>query len=361
MNLMLFWHASGVINYHDRFSSLANVFEKLTVIVPKNYKETKGIPCSKVYTTKVLSTSFNNHPSTILYHKLNELNWKEVDIVWIHEEAYSLSSLQISSHCRKRKIPYVLESAVINMRFSFYGMNILEKTVMNNSAYVCFRNQQVKSFLLKRGLKKNKLGIEIANGVTASKNDFAKIKDKKEQNDNKYRIGFVGRIFKAKGVLVLANALSKMDKEIEFLLAGEEEEVGVLEEIFKIYSKTIYLGKLNFEELNSIYQSIDVLVLPSIPTKKWTEQFGRVLSEGIVQGTYACGSKIGAIPKIVGRKNTFEPNNVESLKNFLENILTDNSYRNRRKKQYNNILKNYTWDSQSVLIKSLCMKITNGQ
>lgn len=359
MKLLMFWHAAGVINYHDRFESLVKYFDCFSIVIPKDFKESKHIPNSPKYNTIVLKTKWNYHPSTLIYNKLKKVHWKNFDMVWIHEEAYSISAFQIATHCIKNKIPYILESAVISMRFSFFGLNWIEKIVMNNSACVCYRNQQVKSFLLARGLDSTKVGIEIANGVAID--PLSKIIDNKnfEIKKNSYRIGFVGRVFTAKGVLVLAKALSLLQKNIEFVIAGQEEKNGIIEEIISIYPNTKYLGKLDFKDLNTVYQSIDILVLPSIPTKNWTEQFGRVLSECIAKGTYSCGSNIGAIPRIVGKQNTFMPNNIESLKSFLENILENNSYRVEWMKQYENISKNMTWDSQSILIQDLCISFTN--
>ena len=48
------------------------------------------------------------------------------------------------------------------------------------------------------------------------------------------------------------------------------------------------------------YRSLDVLAVPSLPTRSWTEQFGRVAVEAMAYGIPVVSSDAGALPDVVG-------------------------------------------------------------
>ena len=352
MNLLMFWHASGIEHYHDRFNALAFRFDSLTVAISRDFKETKVIPQSSNFQTLILRSIINLHPSLFIYTGIRNIEWNNYDVVWIHEELHSLSTFQIALFCKWNKIPFIVESAVINKKVNFFGLNILERYVMTSVYAVCYRNNDVKEVLIERGLKENKLGIMLFNGVSLSSNESLVRIDKNQR----IKIGFVGRLFSAKGVLVLAEALVKLNMEVDLVIVGREIEDGIVHKTKQIYQRTDYRGELGYDKLSRLYESLDILVLPSIPTKSWTEQFGRVLSEAIVHGTYACGSRIGAIPDIVGLENTFKPNSAVAIEEFLRDLITNQDILELWKIQYSNVEFNYTWEKQAELMESIAFK-----
>lgn len=346
--ILLFWHASGVDNYHDRFDSLSKYF-KLTVVVSKDFKETITIPNSSKYKTITLNSFLNFHASLFFYKNLSSLNFSNYDIIYIHEEPYSLNTFQIALKAYKSKTPYVLDSAVINMRYNFYGFNFLERFVLNNALGVYYRNDEVKNYLLKRGLFRKQLISTIPNGVKID-NKVNNLLVKKNIKSI-LRIGYAGKIRKDKGLIVLSNALKEFKVNYFFQFCGIIEEKETYKNILSILPNAKYLGVLDADQMNSFYEDLDILILPSIPTEKWTEQFGRVLTEAISRGVYACGSRVGFIPEIVGQENTFLPNNKKELLNFLNKIFHNSSYKSELHYQYKTLVEKYSWDSISKKIK----------
>lgn len=51
--------------------------------------------------------------------------------------------------------------------------------------------------------------------------------------------------------------------------------------------------------MHTVFRRMDVLVLPSLTTATWTEQFGRVLVEAMSQGIPVVGSDAGEIPWVI--------------------------------------------------------------
>jgi glycosyltransferase involved in cell wall biosynthesis len=73
-----------------------------------------------------------------------------------------------------------------------------------------------------------------------------------------------------------------------------------------------------YDEMPSLYASASALVLASLPTRGWEEQFGMVLVEGMASGTPVLASASGAIPEVLdGRGALFAPGDWRELARLL--------------------------------------------
>ncbi len=69
----------------------------------------------------------------------------------------------------------------------------------------------------------------------------------------------------------------------------------------------------------SVLPALDVLVLPTIGTRTWTEQFGRVLTEAMACAVPVVGSRCGEIPAVIGDAgDLFPPGDAAALAAILE-------------------------------------------
>jgi glycosyltransferase involved in cell wall biosynthesis len=67
------------------------------------------------------------------------------------------------------------------------------------------------------------------------------------------------------------------------------------------------LGALQRRDMDQFWHAIDLLVLPSLTTPRWAEQFGRVLVEAMARGVPVVGSSSGAIPEVIGQAGLIFP------------------------------------------------------
>lgn len=113
-------------------------------------------------------------------------------------------------------------------------------------------------------------------------------------------IGFCGRISHEKGIHNLIDAVKSISNSI-ILFAGPHGKDVVGEEVYnekmkkKLQQANIpfhFLGTLSGSKLSAFYQSIDVLVLPSINK---TEAFGMVQVEAMLQGTPVIASDLPGV------------------------------------------------------------------
>jgi len=61
-----------------------------------------------------------------------------------------------------------------------------------------------------------------------------------------------------------------------------------------------FVDAVRREELPAYLRGVDILVLPSLTTPAWKEQFGRVLVEAMACGIPVVGSDSGTIPEVIG-------------------------------------------------------------
>jgi len=118
--------------------------------------------------------------------------------------------------------------------------------------------------------------------------EFLKLKEKN------IWIGFAGRVSSEKGIEYLIDAIAKIKtntKNIKLVFAGpygkavageNQYYLKILTLLKKNKIESIFFGNLQEGDLTAFYQTIDLLVLPSINS---TEAFGMVQAEAMLYGT----------------------------------------------------------------------------
>lgn len=115
-------------------------------------------------------------------------------------------------------------------------------------------------------------------------------------------IGFVGRFVRAKGVLVLLDALEQVRGRWSLLLLGS----GPLESTIRSWvsarglNHRVRIVLAKHDEVPRYLAAMDMLVAPSQTTSQWVEQFGRMIIEAFACRVPVIGSNSGEIPHVVG-------------------------------------------------------------
>lgn len=185
---------------------------------------------------------------------------------------------------------------------------------------------------------------------------------KKDSSSNGIvRILFVGRIVKEKGIHFILDAIEAFQdrKDIEWWFVGEGSMKHEILLKAQQFSNVKYWGKINDEnQLASIYQQAQILLLPSVKSEKWEELFGIVLIEAMACGVVPISTaSVGPKTIISDGDNGFlieaESN---SLISKINTLLTNSDLLDEMSKSASDTVdRNYTINKTALTWKEVCV------
>lgn len=109
------------------------------------------------------------------------------------------------------------------------------------------------------------------------------------REDRPIRIGYVGRLEKAKGIADLLAAVPYITADFELHLVGTGQYARECEELARQDSRIRYLGVLPVDAVQRHMQQLDILVQPSLTTD---DGWGVVVSEALLNGAAIVASDV---------------------------------------------------------------------
>lgn len=123
---------------------------------------------------------------------------------------------------------------------------------------------------------------------------------------NHLNVVFVGRYTWEKGIFDLLAAWKDVNNitkcTAKLTLVGEGPARDSIEAFIKSKSvpNVALCGPVDYGRVPLIFNSADITVVPSLPTRFWQEQFGRVITESQACGTPVIASETGGVPYAMG-------------------------------------------------------------
>lgn len=145
--------------------------------------------------------------------------------------------------------------------------------------------------------------------------------------DDKFVVGYVGRLRDEKGVDLLLRALALLPDKCRAMIVGDgpaRDGLRQLADELGIVHRVEFRPPVEQADLPQIYWRLHALVLPSRSTPHWCEQFGRVLVEAMACGIPVIGSNSGEIPQVIGDAGLiFRQGSVADLREKVRQLLDD--------------------------------------
>ncbi len=238
------------------------------------------------------------------------------DIVDVHEEPYSLAARGIV-RAAAREVPNA--TIVIYTAQNLYKRYPLffrrsERKVLRRvaAAYPC--STEAGQVLRRKGyggpLHVLPLGVSPA--------------PPRPDANGRLRVGFVSRLVPEKGgrlaVEAFARASQGLDATLEIVGSGPDEpSLRAL-----AGDNVVFTGAIPQHEALERISSYDVLLVPSLGTKRWKEQFGRVVAQGLAAGTPVIASDSGSLPEVLGGAGEIvSEGDADALADTLSTLLRD--------------------------------------
>jgi glycosyltransferase involved in cell wall biosynthesis len=238
------------------------------------------------------------------------LNGWKPDLIFLDEEPWSLVALQTFIEFRDAAVLFFTkENLPKGIPWPF---SRLERWVYSEAAGAFAVSQEVEGVLRDKGFygRVQQLYHSYDPQLFRLRTDDEKRALKREYGipDNATVFGYFGRLAPEKGLHDLVSAVRILAAEAAvpnwfFLCVGngpmEKEIKAALESIPPGRYRT--LKALPHDRVGALLGTVDILVLPSRTTRRWKEQFGRILVEAMACGAAVVGSDSGEIPHLIER------------------------------------------------------------
>jgi len=333
-------HAAAYPEERKKFEYLAQQPElDIMLIQPKQWAQIgreenfRSLKQNTAFKTVHANALFRNyHHRSFFINKIRAVfkNFQP-DIIHLFEEANTFFSLQ-AVICKRLFAPHSklifdnFQNVLFeHAEFKFHQFyDYIEKKVFEEAVCATVRYSGSRDYLTHRNFQKPiyelPWGVDLS--LFSRKNPDI-IQQKYDLAG--FSLAYIGRIEEEKGVLFLINALSELEKDFRLLIIGgglaEKKMLRMISEL-NLSHKIHYIGYVPHQELPVYYSAVNCVVVPTISTPGFQEQFGRVIVESMACGTPVIGSTSGAIPSVIGDAGlVFEENNMAALIQNLETMI----------------------------------------
>lgn len=315
--------------------------------VDKTYAfEHPGETSYKVYPTKAYLAF---HPNLYFYYPpalQKVIEDFKPELIHIEQEPFSLCGFQLVRAGKRRGVKLVMTTLQnLDKRYPL-PFRIIERHNLKSIDHLIAGTEQIRRLWQKRAGRDDTLVIPL--GYDPAKfhpQDCSLLRAR--LNLKGFVIGYLGRLIEAKGLATLLQAAAKLNSELSLLVDGRGPYKTTMIELareLELEDNLVFVDP-SHDEVPDYINCMDVLVLPSFSTPRWTEQFGRVLVEAMACGVPVIGSSSGAIPGVIGDAGLiFEERNAEYLTCQLKRLMDDTALRHELSRRgIERALTEFTW------------------
>jgi glycosyltransferase involved in cell wall biosynthesis len=299
----------------------------------------------------VPARTLGRHPYRFVYDPWSlwrALRGRRVDVIDVHEEPASLAAAEVMVLARLagRRAPVCLYSAQnIPKRFPV-PFRWIERATLRRAAAVHTCNQQAGRILRHKGFAGRIADLGLGVDVERFAPDPRAGERTPAAPGADLRVGYVGRLEPHKGVEVLVAAVAATPGVV-LEIVGDGPARGRVEQAVDragVGHRVTLVGYSDPDRLPATYRRMDVVVVPSLSTPSWIEQFGRVAVEAMASGVAVVASRTGALPEVVGQAAWLvEPGDVAELAQALAALRDDPAARIRLAAAGTRRAQHYDW------------------
>jgi UDP-glucose:(heptosyl)LPS alpha-1,3-glucosyltransferase len=236
------------------------------------------------------------------------------DVAFVEEECFSVSATQWGLALHRFGIPFGLQAAENLDRPIPAPARVSRSWVLRHAAFIAARSPAGGDLVRRWG---------AVGDVRLVPHAIPPWHAAPHRAHETFTVGYAGRLVAAKGLWDLLGACALLREPVRLHLVGDGPLRPALEQARRPNVDIhIDVGR-SHDRMPEAYAEMDVLVLPSRTTSRWTEQFGRVLVEALSCGVPVVASDSGEIPWVVattGGGRIFPEGDVLALARLLTEL-----------------------------------------
>lgn len=296
-------------SYRRKLTELARLGLDVVAVVPDGWRDGPTRQMLETgrddsYRLHVTRLRFDGHFHYHYYPELPHiLRGEQPDLVHLDEEPYNLATFLGARACRRSGLPFVFFTwQNLDRRYPF-PVRAIERRVYSAAAHALAGSEEAGLVLRRKGFER---GITVVPQFGVDPEEYHPGPGRKSA----FTVGFLNRLIPAKGPFVALDALARLPADVRLAVVGD----GPLRHALQQQASSHGLnGRVAFSErvpsaaMPELIRGLDVVILPSLTTPRWKEQFGRVLIEAMACGVPVIGSNSGEIPAVIGDAGLIVP------------------------------------------------------
>jgi len=330
LRVVMISHACTVAAYRRKLEEMAALPDiHLTLVVPPWWKlGPTRLPLEPGYTRGydilVERARWNGRHHLHYYPSLGRVLARlKPDLLHVDEEPYDLVAWHSLRAARRLGIPVLFFTWQNLYRRFPPPFCLFERYVLRRAGGAIAGNHEAQEMLRRKGFA-GPVFLIPQFGVDT---DAFRRATPRQRPSARLRIGFAGRLVEEKGLVVLLQALPGLDGDWSLELLGDgpmRSQLASLANRLGVSRRVFFRGSVPSTAMPEHLSALDVLVLPSLTTRRWKEQFGRVLIEAMACEVAVVGSDSGEIPNVIGDAGIVVPEgNVPALRTALQRFLDE--------------------------------------
>lgn len=258
------------------------------------------------------------------------------DILNVEEEHYSLVTWQALQIAKSLKVPMTFYTWQNIYKSYPPPFSWIERAVFGYCKSAFAGNREAAQVLQQKGYRGQitvvpQMGTdpEVFKYLPPQAPERTLAKQSLQLDQQRFWLGFVGRIVEEKGIQTVLKALQgfSAQDQLGFLIVGSGpylQQIKAQAHQLGVLPLCVFHEQVPSHKMPQYMHAIDALILPSLTRKNWKEQFGRVLVEAMASGTSVIGSSSGEIPQVIADCGwIFAEEDVAQLKSAVQILLTD--------------------------------------
>jgi len=249
------------------------------------------------------------------------LRSNQFDVIDAHEEPCSLAATEVFLLCwlARSRAPFTLYSAQNIFKRYPLPFRWMERRALRAASGIHVCNEAAGDVVRRKGFQGTvevlPLGVDIERFHPGSPPNT---------EAGALHIGYVGRLDAHKGVEVLIDAVADQPAWTLHVIGDGPTADAIRRRAEPLGAQVVISGYVAADELPAVYRSFDVVVVPSLETPGWIEQFCRVAVEAMASGVPIVASASGALPEVIGDAGVFvPPGDSTALRRALANLASD--------------------------------------